>query len=125
MKKKLFNILTCVALAAVLTVSICATRQTVDVENATYGVFGEGYLNSYTGSSYADTVANSNGNVFVSVYLYINSSQVAYKINTGSNYTTAWVTYAGSGTSAQGAHFIDRYESGVLVHYRGFSSVTL
>lgn len=106
MKKKMFNVLACVALAAVLTVSICAANTTVSV-----GSVGSGYLNSFTGSSYAETVGNTGGIIdsdYVAIYLYINGSLVNNKKNVGKTYTTAWVTYAGSGSTVSADHYIQR-----------------
>lgn len=117
--------MTIIILAAMLTVPSFAARITVNVTNGEYGSYGKAYLNSYTGSSYADTIANSNGNELVSVELFVNYSSVAKTENRGSNYTTAVAVYPGSGTTAQGIHLIDRYINGTLVRFRAFPEVTL
>lgn len=121
--KKYIKIMLCIFLVASLLTVVCtnvfAERATIDVGNSVYGSRGEGFLNSYTGASYADTVAISNGNESVSVELYIDYYLVQEKENVGSSYTTAWVRIADSGSSAQSAHYIVR--DGVI--YRGYGEV--
>lgn len=106
----MFSILTFVVLLAVLSVSICAVRNTVSV-----GTAGTGYLNSFTGSTYTDTVAyvGNSVNEYVSVDLYFDGSieYVSYKDNLG--YTTAYIVVSESGNQSVGAFYRIR-RSGVL-----------
>lgn len=115
----MFCVLVCIVIAAIMTVSTCAAKMTVELKDANNNFFGHGFLNSFTGSSYAETVADASGNTYVYVALYINNSFITEKLNTGATYTTSWVNYAGSGSFVSGTHEI--YRNGV--YYQGYTYV--